>query len=71
MELNKEYFDERMTALRQDIGDVKREVKADIGDLRTEMNTKFDAILETLDVRERVEKTERQVEEIRRVLKLA
>lgn len=44
--------------------------KDDIRELRTEMNTKFDAVLELLDVRQKVEGLERQMREVRQELDL-
>ena len=75
MELTKEYFDERLTAQTEHFD---RKLDEQTESLARMVNAGFDAVdarfaevINLLDVRERLEKTERQVEEIRRTLKLA
>jgi hypothetical protein len=88
-ELTPEYLDKRLAELpstaeivrmllplREAATEIKSSMatKDDLKELRSEMNTKFDALFELLDVRARVERLERtaqDVEEIKRVLKLA
>jgi hypothetical protein len=45
--------------------------RQDVRDLRAEMNLKFDAVLELLDVRDRVDELQRQMREVRSELNLA
>lgn len=99
-ELTKEYFDDRMSTLRQDVGDVRREVvalqedvstlqgnvstlqrdvadirntmatKEDLAALRSDMNTKFDAMFELLDTRKKIEQLESDMRNVKHELKL-
>jgi predicted nucleic acid-binding Zn-ribbon protein len=87
MDLTKDYFDDRMATFRADIADMRRDIiemkhdiveikatmatKDDLNDLRTEMNAKFEAVFELLDVREQVAQHERDIQELKRALKLA
>ena len=88
-ELTTEYFDKRLAELPSTVDIVRMlrplreaapEIKStmasrdDLKELRSEMNTKFEAVFELLDMRERVERLERtarDVEEIKRVLNIA
>jgi len=88
-ELTTEYLDKRLAEvpstadivrvllpLREAATEIKSTMatRDDFKELRSEMNTNFDALFELLDVRERVERLERtarDVEEIKRVLKIA
>jgi archaellum component FlaC len=77
MEITKEYLDAQFAQLARDIGGIKETMatRQDVRDATDELarmvNTGFEEVHRKLDVREQVEQHSREIQEIKRALKLA
>jgi phosphopantetheine adenylyltransferase len=75
MEISKEYLDAQFAQLSRDIGGIKESVDELARMVNNEViepfNRRFDELEERLDVREQVGQHARDIQEIKRTLKLA
>jgi hypothetical protein len=77
MEVTKEYLDAQFAQLARDIGGIKEimATRQDVRDATDELarivNAGFEEVYRKLDVREQVEQHERDIQDIKRALKLA
>ena len=77
MELTKDYFDQQVSKLAtkeyldQKLADQTESLARMVNAGFEAVDARFVEVINLLDVRERLEKTERQIEEIKRALKLA
>jgi hypothetical protein len=77
MEISKEYLDAQFAQLARDIGDIKetmatrQDVRDAVDELARMVNAGFEEVYSRLDVREQVGQHARDIQEIKRTLKLA